>query len=123
LSRFELWYFARAKGLIEYLFKIPLIGWILRMIFGQKKVNITGTSKITKENREKLAAIYSAEFDEQDAVLSDIENKNIERQIVAKIPVTIAVESNNDDWFERWFGFLTDKTYTFHTFIVNCDDE
>ena len=127
LSRFELWYFARAKGLIEivldFLELIPIIGWILKMIFGRKKENIKGTSKITKENREKLAAIYSAEFDEQDAVLSDIENKNIERKIVAKIPVTIAVESDHDDWFNRWFGFLTDKTYTFHTFIVNCDDE
>ena len=124
LSRFDLWYFARAKGLIEYLFDIPLVGWFLRLIFGQKKVNLIGTSKITKENREKLEAIYSAEFDEQDSVLSDIENKKIERKIIAKMPVTIAVENNkSDDWFERWFGFFTDKTYTFHTFIVGCDNE
>lgn len=124
LSRFELWYFARAKGLIDYLFEIPLIGRILRMFFGKKKENLVGTSRINKENRKKLEEIYSAEIDEQEAVLDDIEHKTTERKIIAKIPVTIAIEDDSsDDWFRKWFGWAMDKTYTFHTFIVNCDDE
>lgn len=124
LSRFELWYFARAKGLIDYLFEIPLIGWILRMLFGKKKENLVGTSRISKENRKKLEDIYSAEFDEQEAVLDDIEHKTTERKIIAKIPVTIAIEDSvTDDWFRKWFGWAMDKTYTFYTFTVGCDNE
>lgn len=124
LSRFELWYFAKAKGLVDYLFEIPVIGWLLRLLFGKKKVNLIGSSRISEENIKKLEDLYSAEFDEQAAVLDDIENKTTARKIIAKIPVTIAVEDSiTDDWFRKLFGWAMDKTYTFHTFIVGCDDE
>lgn len=118
LSRFDLWYFSRAKGLIEYLFIIPVIGWILKFLFGKKDAKIEGTSEISDENISRLESLYSEEFDEQDSSLTEIENKSIERKIIAKTPVTIAVPMK----MRWWELILNPQMYTYHTFIVGCEE-
>jgi hypothetical protein len=117
LSRFDLWYFSRAKGLIEYLFIIPVIGWILKFLFGKKDAKIEGTSEISNENISHLEKLYSEEFDEQDSSLTEIENQTIENKIIAKTPVTIAVPMKMK-WWELLFNH---QQYTYHTFIVGCE--
>lgn len=118
LSRFDLWYFARAKGLIEYLFLIPVIGWILKLIFGKKDDKIEGTSTITKKNLSILEKLYAEEFDSQANSLTEIEKRVIESKIIAKLPVTIAIPTK----MKWWELILNPQTYTYYTYIVGCEE-
>tara|TARA_B110000285_G_scaffold26119_1_gene25211 strand:- start:694 stop:1836 length:1143 start_codon:yes stop_codon:yes gene_type:complete len=121
ISRFDLWYFSRAKGLLEKilekLYYIPVLGWILKLIVGTKDDEIEGTSEIDQTNIEKLQNVYSDDFNSQDTELTAIDQvKN--RKVIAKTPVTIAFPRN----MKWWQLLLNPQEYSFHTFIVDCEE-
>jgi len=121
LSRFDLWYFPRVKGLfakiMDVIFLIPIIGWILKMLFGKKDEEILGTDIIEESNIKRLATIYENDFNAQ----SDAEEQNKRERsefaeaFLSKFPVTLAFP------IKRTFGdyIFRVQRYTFHTFSAD----
>jgi hypothetical protein len=121
LSRFDLWYFPKVKGLLrkilELLFLIPVIGSILKYFFGTKNKEITGTDVIEENNLKLIESIYENDFNQQE--ISEIntaqEIDKMNELFLSKIPVTIAVKRKTGFWDRLFNG----QKYTFHTFLVN----
>lgn len=121
LSRFDLWYFPKVKGLLrqilELLFHIPVIGSILQYFFATKEKEITGTDIIEENNIKIIESIYEKDFNQQE----ESENKHVEEigklneLFLSQIPVTIAVKINTSFWSRLWSG----QKYHFHTFMAN----
>ena len=99
LSRFDLWYFPKVKGLItkvlEVLYLIPVIGWILKFLFGKKDKEIKGSDIITNKNLEELTTIYDKDFNDQHQMESEgnAELELYKNNYLSKVPVTIAFKS------------------------------
>lgn len=121
LSRFDLWYFPKVKGLIsqilEVLYLVPVLGWILKFFFGKKEKDIVGTDIISDENLEKLTKVYEDDLNEQEQREAQYnqELSNLQEQYLSKIPVTIAVR-NKTGWFNR---LLNGESYTFYSYLAN----
>ncbi len=121
LSRFDLWYFPKVKGLLrqilELLFHIPVIGSILQYFFATKEKEITGTDIIEENNIKIIESIYEKDFNQQE----ESENKHVEEigklneLFLSQIPVTIAVKIKTSFWSRLWSG----QKYHFHTFMAN----
>jgi hypothetical protein len=121
LSRFDVWYFPKVKGLIskilEILFLIPILGWILKLIFGKEEKEITGTDIISDKNIEKLNSVYERDFNEQENLEKQYSKDlaELKEKFISKIPVTIAVRRSTS-WFNR---LLNGEKYDFFTYYAN----
>lgn len=121
LSRFDLWYFPKVKGLLrkilELLFLIPVIGSILKYFFGTKDEEITGTDVIEENNLKLIESIYENDFNQQE--ISEIntaqEIDKMNELFLSKIPVTIAIKIKTSFWSRLFNG----QKYNFHTFMAN----
>lgn len=121
LSRFDLWYFPKVKGLLtkilEALFLIPILGWILKLFFGKEAKKITGTDIISDENLDKLNSVYEIDFNEQEDMEKQYSKElaDLQEKFISKIPVTIAVRKSTS-WFFRLFN---GDQYNFFTYYAN----
>ena len=121
LSRFDLWYFPKVKGLItkvlEVLYLIPVIGWILKFIFGKKDKEIKGSDIITNKNLEELTTIYDKDFNDQHQMESEgnAELELYKNNYLSKVPVTIAFKMKTSWWDRLWYG----QYYNYYTYFAN----
>jgi hypothetical protein len=121
LSRFDLWYFPKVKGLLrkilELLFRIPVIGSILKYFFGKKENKIIGTDVIEENNLKLIESIYENDFNQQEILeintAQEIDKMN--ELFLSKIPVTIAVKIKSSFWSRLFEG----QKYNFHTFMAD----
>ncbi len=121
LSRFDLWYFPRVKGLIsiilKILFQIPILGWILKLLFGKNEKAISGTDIISEENLVKLNSVYERDFNEQENIEKQYskELNDLQEELIGKIPVTLAVRKSTG----RFYRIFSGQKYNFFTYYAN----
>ena len=121
LKRLDLWYFPKVKGLmtqiLEILYLIPIIGWILKFLFGSDEKKIYGTDIINEKNLQRLEEVYQENFNYQEEKESQFKQDldYLKSVFVSKVPVTIAVKIKMSWWSKLWNGQL----YTFYSYYAN----
>lgn len=114
LSRFDLWYFPKVKGIIA-----QILDFIKRLLGfnSSKDDNIEGTDIIEDSNLEKLTTIYENDFNSQ-LEAEKIHKQKVDKfteQFLSEVPVTLAFPLKR-----TWGDFFTGRRrYTFHTFSAH----
>lgn len=117
LSRFDLWYFPKVKGLLaiirDLLASIPVIGFL----FKKKKEIITGSNILTKKNIEKLELIYTDDYNSQESRTEEEREilKKFKEDFITKVPVTFALKLKMS-WLKK---LLYGQEYSYKTVYTN----
>ena len=121
LSRFDLWYFPLAQGLLRRIINF-IINFLLKIITlglhkGKQSTIENFTSVIEDDNILQLEKIYEDDFNQQEQFRK--ENPNFFGNSVGKIPVTIAIRHKY--FLQVLHDFLFGKRYDFHTYFVEAN--
>ncbi len=117
LSRFDLWYFPKAKGLIRIIIDL-LIKLITFGLYTPKDGTTDYTSRIEDENIKKLEKIYDEDLNAQEETMArNLVNKLLDG---GKVPVTVATKTARNGFFGKILDAILGKQYVFETHMVQA---
>lgn len=117
LSRFDLWYFPRVKGLLRLIWEFILKILTLGFYHGNNSKTSFYTHIIEDNNIKQLEMIYEDDFNRQEVAIQH--QKDIVGEYGGKVPVTIAIK-HNYGFFQMIHDWLFGERYDFHTYLIDA---